>query len=128
MKGYRSAPLGRKARLASVSSKLGNSTSPAAATSAAQRLRRLFVRCRLSQQFGQTYAKDCGQTVHQVERRIFGLALDTTQIGSVDLSVCRQPVLGQALIHSNPSQIPSQKRPSLHGSKDAACRNSNQWL
>lgn len=60
---------------------------------------------RLPKQFGQPNTESRSQPIHQIQGWIFGLPLDPAQVGPIDFSVRREPVLRHALSDPYPRII-----------------------
>jgi hypothetical protein len=95
---------------------------------ASQWLRGAGVFARLFEEFGKGNPQRQGQTVQNVDRRIFVLAFEAANVRTIDLRIIRKPFLREASANPQPPQIPSYQGPPVHTGRRPSQRLLNHWL
>jgi hypothetical protein len=102
-------------------------TLPCGPPTASERLRRRRTFCWFDKELRDWDGQCLGETIQNVDGRVFLSPLKTTNVGSIYTGIKGQPLLREAASHSDSPQIPSHQRAPFHASRRALCRLLNHW-
>jgi hypothetical protein len=68
------------------------------------------------------------QTIQDIHRRVFRSPLKTADVGTIHSRIESQPLLGEAALNPDASQIPGYQSAPVHNGKGAPWGLLNHWL
>jgi hypothetical protein len=92
-----------------------------------ERLRRRRTFCWLDKELRNWDGQCLGETIQNVDGRVFLSPLETTNVGSIYTGIKGQPLLREAASHPDPPQVPSHQRAPFHALRRTVCRLLNHW-
>jgi len=102
-------------------------TLPCGPPATSERLRRRRTFCGLDKELRNWDGQCLGETIQNVDGRVFLSPLKTTNVGPIYTSIEGQPLLREAASHSDSPQVPSHQRAPFHALRRALCWLLNHW-
>jgi hypothetical protein len=102
-------------------------TLPCGPPATSERLRRRRTFCGLDKELRNWDGQCLGETIQNVDGRVFLSPLKTTNVGPIYTSIKGQPLLREAASHSDSPQVPSHQRAPFHALRRALCWLLNHW-
>jgi hypothetical protein len=97
-------------------------------TALRERFRRRGAPSRYNEKLCNGNAKSFCEAVQKIDSGIFGLPLQASNIGSIDVGVVSKPLLRNPTLNADPPQIPGYKRASFHPRRQPVERPLNHWI
>jgi hypothetical protein len=100
---------------------------PCGPSATTERLRRRRTFCGLDKELRNRDRQCLGETIQNVDSRVFLSPLKTTNVGPIYTSIKGQTLLREAASHPDAPQVPSYQRAPFHALRRALCGLSNHW-